>query len=468
MRTARLRATGIEPSVVVAPLGAIVGILVPLAVVQEAWKSLFGLMLLCVTPIVLRWPVLTTLGAYVLLMPFEQVLRVPGAGSAHRLLGLLAIAGLLAAGLVHGRLTRPPIAALWFGLFVLWTMASTIWAIDEVLAFSRVPTALSLFLLYLVAASFRVSKKEFEMICVLAVVGGVVAGVFSWFYTPDEGVYGTQRQTMMTDDAITDANAFASSLLLPLVLATAGLIRFRGVATRTAAVAAIGLLSTTILLTLSRGSLLAVMVMFAVMAVRMRARWPVVASIGAVAVVVPFMPDKFFDRITGLFDGTDPTGAGRTRIWEVGLDILQDHFGLGVGFLNFPVAYDLYASAGPRSKVVAPHSLYLGVAAEVGVLGLTLLLACLATHLWRARQSRDPAFGREVLVAAIQAACVANLVASLFLDTLLKKWFWLPWMLSTWAVATYTSSASLAPSPSRARGDENVATLERHVDRTEL
>ena len=82
---------------------------------------------------------------------------------------------LLAAGLVERRLGRPPLAALWWSLFMVWAALTTAWAINPDAAFRRLPSALSLFFLYLVAVSFKPSRKELYWVCVLTVLGGVMA-----------------------------------------------------------------------------------------------------------------------------------------------------------------------------------------------------------------------------------------------------------------------------------------------------
>jgi O-antigen ligase len=425
----------IPPIVVLTPLALVVGILVPLALIEEAWISLLGLGVLCAAPIVIRWPVYTTFGAYVLFMPFDQVIALPGVGTVNRLFGMLAVAALLTAGLVERRLRKPPLEAVFFGALLLWAIMSMLWALDPDAVVARLPTAVNMIALYLVAVSFRVSNQELRVMCALAVIGGAAAGVVSWLYGA-EAYAPQQRQTLAGDEAFADPNFFAASLLLPLALAIAGVIISRTLTARLAAGAAIAITGATIMLTVSRGSLVALTVMLLLLFIGVNARWQILVVIGVVAGLTLVMPEAFFDRIGRLVEGVDSTGSGRTEIWAVGLEMLRDNAILGVGFANFMTSYGVEAHVGPRGGYRGAHNTYLGLWAELGVIGLLVLLTALALHLWRAQRTRRLAGGPAVLLAATQAGCVGTAVAAIFIDVLWKKWFWLPWILLTWAVAS--------------------------------
>jgi O-antigen ligase len=143
------------------------------------------------------------------------------------------------------------------------------------------------------------------------------------------------------------------------------------------------------------------------------------------------MPDAFFNRIFQAFTGED-RGA-RVQIWKVGIEELNRSPILGVGLGNYTEIYqfsDVY-SAGPFVR--RAHNTYLGTWVELGILGLALMLAALASHLLAARGIKATSM-EGVILAAIVAACFGALVGAFFADRLWSKHFWLPWILLTWAI----------------------------------
>jgi hypothetical protein len=112
--------------------------------------------------LLIKYPVELPLGVFAFLIPFDSVLMLGQSGHTLTWLTGAAAGGiLLAYGVLSGRLTAPPRAALWWGLFILWGAASLLWALDPGQALERLPTALLLFLLYLVVVSFRISERAF-------------------------------------------------------------------------------------------------------------------------------------------------------------------------------------------------------------------------------------------------------------------------------------------------------------------
>ena len=97
------------------------------------------------------------------------------------------------------------------------------------------------------------------------------------------------------------------------------------------------------------------------------------------------------------------SGHDRTTYWRVALDDYRNHLALGSG----AGTYDLYWTrdrpfgTGARDA----HSLYVETLAELGPLGLALLLAALAAPFAAVRSSRE-----RPLVAALAGAYAAYLV----------------------------------------------------------
>jgi O-antigen ligase len=401
-----------------------------LAVADEDWTLLFLVGLVCVVPLVLRWPVVTTFGLYAFMVPFDAVAGIGGGVTLTRLLGMMTGVVLAAVGLVERRLCRPPAAALWWGLLVLWAIVSVAWALDPEVAIGRLPTVLRVYLLYLVVVSFKVSRQEFSWVCVLMVLGGVVAASVGYVFGFEETDGAAVRGTLTVADQSANPNGVAAVLTVPLALAIGGFVGIPGLAVRALSVSALAVMGLGIFMTMSRGALVAVMALVTVCMYRLRAGWRVLLVVAVLLGVVATMPDAFFDRVRNVLPGgTDSTGAGRTNIWTVAVAALAQHGWFGAGLNNFLLAYGQIV-AGPARGA---HSTYLGTWVELGLPGLVLLGAGVIAHFLAYPRLPDASSRSRVVRGTIEAACVAMLVGAFFSDRLWEKYFWLPWILLTWA-----------------------------------
>lgn len=116
-------------------------------------------------------------------------------------------------------------------------------------------------------------------------------------------------------------------------------------------------------------------------------------------VLAPFYP-KIYARLSD-----DDKGSTESRIpqWKMGMNMVKAHPLLGVGLNNYNVVSDLYepyvADESTKTRVfyfgTKIHNLYLGVAAQAGLVGLALYLCflwSLLTHGWKKMKTvEDPA-----------------------------------------------------------------------------
>lgn len=422
-------ATGIVV-VFIAAVGPVLG----WALAHEEWLILIGMGVLAMVPAVIRWPVITTFGAYVFLVPFDSVAVVGGGATLTRYVGMLAMPVLLGAGFMERRLIRPPTAAIWWGVFLLWAMLSAAWAIEPSLVLATTP--LSLLLLYFITVSIRVSRKELVWVTVLLVLGSALAGGASVFYgvetAYDTSTRGGGRASLTLGDQMAQLNQFAATLIAPLGLAMGSFVGSRRWIARLLSMAALGAICAAIYLTGSRGALVGVVVMTAVFLYRFRTRWQVMLVACLMLGVAATMPATFIGRIVAVAD-KDSTGAGRTGIWEVGIEALATFGLVGGGFRGFPEIYAHTVALNPHQGGRAPHNVYLGVWVELGIVGLLLMLIALGCHLWMAHRTRGTDSVSFVTRAA-EAACYGLLATSFFSDVLWHKPFWLPWILMTWGI----------------------------------
>jgi hypothetical protein len=375
-----------------------IGIVAGCVVVYGGWIYAVGL---AVIALLLRWPVEVALGSFAFLLPFDSISSLdPGAtGTAlTRYVGGLSALVLLMVGLATKRLSNPPRAALWWSLFVLWGVATLGWAANPEFAWQRLPTALSLLFLYLIATAFRITKKEMSAVIILAVLGGCAAAIIASRQFYGGAVFQeTSRSSLMFGDRETDPNQFAASLLMPLSLALGFLMLSRSWIVRGGAITAIATLSLALLLSMSRGGLVAALAVIFVYVNRLGLSRRILVAVACLTIFLFFMPHTFFVRLA-----LPDRGAGRFDIWLASLGLLPRY-----GFTR------------------GSHSVYLGMLIEVGIIGLTFLLLAFRSQFREARN--------RFLVPYL-AACWGMVVMGLTLDIVWRKSFWFCWILLAMAV----------------------------------
>lgn len=407
------------------------------ALASERWFLVGALALGATAPLVIRWPVISTFGLYALLVPFDLVPYLQGNATLTKPLGVLAAAVLLAVGLIERRLERPPVAAIWWGLLIVWAALSATWALDSDLVLHRLLTVISLYGLYLVASSFRVSTRELLGVCVLVVLGGALVAATAYLYGTDASG-SDPRARLIIGPYQSNPNGLGEALILPLALALYGLSILRQWIWRLLAWALAALIALGIFASMSRGAVVSTIAVIVILLLRLRAREPIIVGVISLLALTVTVPATFFDRFRALFTGDDATGSLRTDIWEVGLDALKD-FGLfGAGLENFTMVHKLHVPVGPFGYPFGAHNSYLMVWVELGLVGFALMLGALASLYVTAARTRRVNIGAPAL-AGLEAAWFGVLAFAFFADTLWTKGFWLSLILLTWATRSFSA-----------------------------
>ena len=400
------------------------------------WIRLSPFFAVAVAPIVLRWPVESSLGLYAFLVPFDDISRVGSADNGPTLTlivggGVVLIA--LAVGLVERRLTSPPRAAVWLTLFIIWAAITSLWSLTT--AYSRLITAGGLIVVYLSAVCLRVTEKEFRTVVWLAILGACAAAGYS-VQQFARGTMSSGRGSLILGVEEADPNVVAVSLLTPLSLAVGLLLTDRGWLRRALLIGAVALIALGVFTTMSRGAVVALIAMLLVYLYRYRMSWRAWVPIGVMGALLGMLPETFFSR---LGQSISTGGAGRTDIWIVGLHAFKYYALAGAGLDSFPYAYGQFMGYAPNylGRVLrASHNIYLGMAVELGILGLILMITAFACHFGAARRSSLTAGSKSSppVLASYEAGCWGLLVAGCFLDVIWRKSFWLGWMLLAIAV----------------------------------
>jgi O-antigen ligase len=157
--------------------------------------------------------------------------------------------------------------------------------------------------------------------------------------------------------------------------------------------------------------------------------------------VIPFLPATYRDRFTSLFVVTTGNGVyedtslrGRSSEMLTGLTMFAEHPILGVGAGNYKPNYQRYAQLVGiefRTEARDPHSLYVQLLAETGILGTAAFLAMIY-FLFDALNKACRAIERSPHLAdwlpwisALRFAILSYLLTSIFLHNAYIRYLWL-------------------------------------------
>ena len=198
-----------------------------------------------------------------------------------------------------------------------------------------------------------------------------------------------------------------------------------------------------IYLTGSRGTFIATAVGVVVFVLAVGFPWQRVLTwsivVGAVSLAVPGVGSRLLTVFDLADEGqrvaVDGSILERLATARVATEMFLDTPLVGVGPTGYFSAFPEYAAQTQLSlsRVVAPHNLYLGLAAEIGVIGVAGFLAVAVTALWaalrmvaRTRLSATRGLrGLSPYTAAILGALVSWLAASAFLHLAYVRVFWI-------------------------------------------
>jgi O-antigen ligase len=341
-----------------------------------------------------------------------------------------------------------PLLATLLAALIAWHIASYFWAeLPGATSPSTIRIILNSALLVIVYEAVR-DTKTLRAVLGAMVAGAAVAAIYGIIAPPSasEFAYSATAGSGLGRIAGTvgDPNELASLLVVGLALSGALATTSSG-AQRAIWVGAAALCGWAVFLTGSRGGLVALgAVLIAAVLVTPRRRALVITVSVIIAATATFYytniaSEDARDRIT-LADG----GTGRTDIWRIGWRMFEDKPIHGVGANNFQTSSIHYLLAKPGSiqndnyvidRPAVAHNAYLHVLAELGVIGLGLvilvLLVCLgylvkAIRLYKKLDNRT----MEILATAIFLSLVALLAADFFLSEQYSKQLWLLLALS--------------------------------------
>ncbi|HSA99608.1 MAG TPA: O-antigen ligase family protein [Anaerolineales bacterium] len=222
------------------------------------------------------------------------------------------------------------------------------------------------------------------------------------------------------------------------------IIHEKNALTKLATLLLVGIISYVMLNTYSRGAYLVLAIDVVLILFVFEKRFsPLVglAGFGVFILLIPFLPASYRDRFVTLNDFTAQNGIyqdtsfrGRSSEMLTGLAMFAEHPILGVGTGNYPVNYQRYTQLIGiefRAEARDPHSLYIQLLAETGILGTIAFLA-MAFSLFGALNKACRELERSPhlhdwlpWMNAIRLAILSYLLTSVFLHNAYIRYFWI-------------------------------------------
>lgn len=409
-------------------------------------------------------------GLYAAVLPFGSTFAVPlGLPRSFTTLSSI-LAGIAAITLIWDFARRrlrpaPPtlVMSLWL-LFLALAAASAAWSIRPAATVDDVFVLASLVILYLLVALYPFERDDVAFVANSIVVGTALTGAYAVVLAVTSNLPETAAGLARFE--ITgagggeggDPNITAAALMLGFAIALHEALE-HGIprTARLAYLIATALTAIGIVLTVSRGGLLAAGIVVLVTIMKQRRGAIMLLILGLLMVPALFLiPDTVAER-------SDNTGtSGRSAIWEIAIESCPEYCVTGSGFGTFPDVHEERLlttpdATGTKLRFQA-HSIWLGTLIELGVLGLALLIGALAAlgwDLWRVPS--------QVRGGAL-AGLIGLVVTGSFLSNTTFKYFWLVIMYGTivvnvnrmWSRRTSNDSPTSPDSPRPVDSDLDV------------
>lgn len=175
----------------------------------------------------------------------------------------------------------------------------------------------------------------------------------------------------------------------------------------------------------SRGALLGLAAVVGFMILQTRRSKAVLAAAAVGLLVLLLLPQEQIQRFGQA--GEDRTSQARLRLWEDGLEMMNRHPALGIGYDNWLPYYEEH-----YGNDLVPHNIFIEAGAELGYTGLVVFLLLVGGTFrlnWRVRRmSRFLPDGGGFLrnmALGMDAALIGYLVCGAFVTVLYYPFFWI-------------------------------------------
>jgi O-antigen ligase len=362
-----------------------------------------------------------------------------------KLAGVLLVVAWLGAVLYrensdHNFLTVHPAMSLVLGLFLSWSALSAVWAESASATFTPDGAYALGIAIVLIAFTAVRTREQAILVISLFVAGATAAAIFGILTGPPPD---SERERLA--NSYLDPNELASTLVVGAALAVgAAQWARRSPGLKLAAYAAAAFCLLGIFLSVSRGGLISLGVaLFAAVLLggRWRGRIALVAVLVVVSTVYYFValaPEDAKDRVLKTTKSGAARREGRASLWQVGWRMVEAKPVHGVGSGNFTVSerhYLLRPGAVWSSDSIIlysqpAHNTFLGMLAELGVVGFLLFMSFVVFALRSAlRAARNFGargdYAAEALARAVAVGLIGLLAGDFFISQPYYKGMWL-------------------------------------------
>lgn len=319
------------------------------------------------------------------------------------------------------------LTVLW-GLFLFWMCITTVFAIFPESATVQLIKVLKIQLVTIFTVMLMTSRKRIDLLIwiIVASIGfyGVKGGIFTLIVGGGARVWGPMGSF------IQENNSLALALLMILPLINYLRIHTENIWLKRALLLSMPIVALSVFGSQSRGALIGIAAMGLFLILKSKQKFislMLVLLIGVFAFT--FMPQSWHERMSTIQEyEQDASAMGRINAWKYSLNVANDRL-TGAGFESW--SFLTFAQYAPDPEAVhAAHSIYFGVLADHGWIGLVLWLAVLITA-WRsnswiirnARGKEDMEWAVD-LARMLQVSMVSYGSAGAFLSL---AYFDLPW-----------------------------------------
>ena len=370
-------------------------------------------------------------------------------------------------GLLMERRVTVPFFMILFATYVVWAAASYTSSVDPPGTYAQVIVLAKIFVICFVIAN--VTRDGWRMRLFMVFFLGCFAlyparGTLMNYFVVRYTVFGRALWNYI----YANSNDLAALTFFPLALAGAVALTETNKWIKRAALAGVVVLPLMILLTQSRGALIALVasgILFFVLYTKGRRVRSLLMAAAAAIVILPFVPTSAWQRFSlmknlasGNTKEADPEGSADARynIWRVAGTIIKENPVSGIGLGVYPRGHAMYA---PRVGVPVAalgfrdtHSTYLNVAAETGIPGLFLFLSMIGVVAVGSERTRRLARGtpRAHQLLALELGLLAFMVAGVF-GSFAKLSFLYIQLAIMWSVTDITKREMAAAVPQQMR-----------------
>jgi hypothetical protein len=411
-------------------IGFFIAVIMGVAIGDTKWIYMGAVIAPFLIYLCIEKPFIFPFGAYVFLIPFDSVLSVVGSSrgtTLTKLLGIITIFIFFLKGIFENKLIKPDSASIWLLLLILYSLLSVWWAIKPELVLNLFPTAVGLLLLYLIVASYKIERHEFETVKWFILIGGFMAALYTiYIYLKGHFYFESERAALVVGERAEDPNYFVYTLIIPISICIQKMLSLNRVTIKVLFGFVLSVMIFCVIITSSRSGSIAVLTVVFTYFFLIKKRTTFIAIIFICGIVLmQFIPELFFERI---HDAVETKGIGRTHLLYVGWKALEKYWLVGAGIGNFGKAFTEFIIYDPNFHDLdrGAHNLFLASLVELGILGITLLIVIIAKHYRILKMRFSHGYGEDIM---LKATFWGILTMSFFLDPMFRKSFWLLWMM---------------------------------------